>query len=240
MTPATLSVDQIATGYGELQVLWDITLAVEPGEAVILLGANGAGKTTLLKTLAGLIPTWRGTIRLGSDDLTHVPTNRRIRQGLGFVTETGIIMNLTVEENLRVGGYHLSRPVLHQRMAELLEEFPDLRTKRKELAGSLSGGQRKMLAVAKALMGRPQILLMDEPSAGLSPLFVKEVIALLKAHRGPDLGLLIAEQNVKFLELATRVFVLDGGRIRFNGTVAELEHNDAIRQAYFGLTGPEF
>jgi len=169
-----------------------------------------------------------------------VPTNRRIRQGLGFVTETGIITNLTVEENLRVGGYHLSRPVLHRRMAELLEEFPDLRAKRKELASSLSGGQRKMLAVAKALMGHPRILLMDEPSAGLSPLFVKEVIALLKAHRGPELGLLIAEQNVKFLEIATRVFVLDGGRIRFNGTVEELEHNDAVRQAYFGLTGPEF
>jgi len=240
MAPRTLSVEQIATGYGALQVLWDISLSVQPGEAVILLGANGAGKTTLLKTLAGLMPAWQGIIRLGAEDLTHVPTNRRVRQGLGFVTETGIIMNLTVEENLRVGGFHLARHALHERMTELFDEFPDLAAKRGELAGSLSGGQRKMLAVAKALMGNPHILLMDEPSAGLSPLFVKEVIALLKAHLSPELGLLIAEQNVKFLDLATRVLVLDGGRIRFSGTVEELEQNDAVRQAYFGLTGPEF
>lgn len=240
MEPELLTIEKISTGYGALQVLWDVSLSLGSGEAVILLGANGAGKTTLLKALVGLIPAWEGHVRLGNVDFGKMRADERARHGLSLVTETGILPNLSVEENLAVGGFTLSRSDLKERMAMFYDEFPDLKRKRRILAGSLSGGQRKMLAVAKSLMGQPRVLLMDEPSAGLSPLFVKEVIGLLQKYRGPNLSLLIAEQNVKFLDMADRVYVLDSGRIRFQGTVSELQANDAIRQAYFGLSGPEF
>ena len=154
------------------------------------------------------------------------------------MSESGVIAGLTVEENLRIGGYYLPRLVQTQQLEKMYEQFPDLKQKRKNAGGSLSGGQRKMLGVAKALMSQPRLLVMDEPSAGLSPLFVKEVIDfLVKSTEEANLSLLIAEQNVKFLEIADRVYVLDGGKITFSGTVLELVANDAVKRAYFGLEG---
>jgi branched-chain amino acid transport system ATP-binding protein len=232
---ALLEAAGIEAGYGRVQVLWGVDLDVHAQESVVLLGANGAGKTTLLRTIMGLIPAWSGTIRFAGEDATHLRTDHRVRRGISYMSEIGAFPGLTIEENLRIGGQFLPRSEIRARTAELYHVFPALAEKRRQLASSLSGGQRKMLGIAKALAGQPKLVVMDEPSAGLSPLFVKEVIRVLGQFRGQGLALLIAEQNVKFLELADRVYTLDGGRIGFAGTVAAMHENDAVMRAYFGL-----
>jgi branched-chain amino acid transport system ATP-binding protein len=218
-----------------MQVLWDIDLEVTERETVVLLGANGAGKTTLLKAIMGLLPTWRGRMSLDHEDVTRLRTDHRVRRGITYMSETGAFPGLSIEENIRIGGQFLGARQLRARMEELFAVFPILAERRRALASSLSGGQRKMLGVAKALAGNPRLVVMDEPSAGLSPLFVKEVVRVLGQFRGQGLAFLIAEQNVKFLELADRVYTLDHGRIGYAGTVAGMHENDALRRAYFGL-----
>jgi branched-chain amino acid transport system ATP-binding protein len=225
----------IDAGYGTMQVLWGVDLDVRAGETVLLLGANGAGKTTFLKSLVGLIGARHGAIRLGGDDITKMRSSDRMRRGMTYMSELAVFPDLSIEENIRVGAQALGHADPGARLEELYGLFPVLREKRKNPASSLSGGQRKMLGIAKALAAEPKLLVMDEPSAGLSPLFVKEVIRVLTGLRGRGLALLIAEQNISFLEVATRVFVLEGGRIRFSGTVAEMSNNEALHRAYFGL-----
>jgi branched-chain amino acid transport system ATP-binding protein len=202
----------------------------------VLLGANGAGKTTLLKVIVGLLPAWRGAVHLDPDDVTAWRTDRRVRRGMAYMSEIGVFPGLSIDENLRVGGQFIERSALRTRMEELYGYFPDLAGRRGALAGSLSGGQRKMLGIAKALASSPRLLVMDEPSAGLSPLFVGQVIQVLSRFREAGLAMLIAEQNIAFLDLADRVYTLDGGRIRFEGSVEDLETNDELRKAYFGLS----
>jgi len=235
MPEPLLESEGLEGGYGRVQVLWGAGLAVHARESVVLLGANGAGKTTLLKVIMGLLPAWRGTIRFDGADITQLRTDHRVRRGMVYMSETAGFPGLTIEENIRIGAQFLSAREANRRAQELYEIFPALAEKRKALASSLSGGQRKMLGVAKALAANPRLLVMDEPSAGLSPLFVKEVIQVLARFREEGLALLIAEQNVKFLELADRVYTLDGGRIGFAGRVPEMHANDALRRAYFGL-----
>jgi len=225
----------IDAGYGTMQVLWGVDLDVRAGETVLLLGANGAGKTTFLKSLVGLIDARHGAIRLGGDDITRMRSSDRMRRGMTYMSELAVCPDLSIEENIRVGAQALGHANPGARLEELYGLFPVLREKRKNPASSLSGGQRKMLGIAKALAAEPKLLVMDEPSAGLSPLFVKEVIRVLTGLQGRGLALLIAEQNISFLEVATRVFVLEGGRIRFSGTVAEMSNNEALHRAYFGL-----
>jgi branched-chain amino acid transport system ATP-binding protein len=225
----------VNAGYGTMQVLWGVDLDVRPGETVLLLGANGAGKTTFLKTLVGLIEARDGSITLGGADITRMKSSDRMRLGMTYMSELAVFPDLSIEENLRVGAQALGHANPGARAEELYGLFPVLREKRRAPASSLSGGQRKMLGIAKALAAEPRLLVMDEPSAGLSPLLVKEVIRVLGNLQGRGLALLIAEQNIGFLEVATRVFVLEGGRIRFSGTVAEMTDNAALRQAYFGL-----
>ena len=226
----------IDAGYGTMQVLWGVDLDVRPGETVLLLGANGAGKTTFLKSLVGLIEARRRQHHAGGDtDITRMRSSDRMRLGMTYMSELAVFPDLSIEENIRVGAQALGHADPGARVEELYGLFPVLRDKRRAPASSLSGGQRKMLGIAKALAAEPQLLVMDEPSAGLSPLFVKEVIRILSDLRGRGLALLIAEQNIGFLEVATRVFVLEGGRIRFSGTVAEMTDNEALRRAYFGL-----
>ena len=234
--PAELLVARdLASGYNKVQVLWGARLSVQTGESVVLLGVNGAGKTTLLKVLLGLMPAWQGSVGFDGEDITRLRTDRRVRRGMAYMSELGVFSGLSIEENLRIGGQFAEPKALKQRMDELFAIFPDLAAKRRNLAGSLSGGQRKMCGIAKALAGSPRLLVMDEPSAGLSPLFVSEVIRILGRFRGQGLSLLIAEQNVAFLDLADRVFTLDRGRTAFEGTVAELNADDGVRKAYFGL-----
>jgi branched-chain amino acid transport system ATP-binding protein len=230
-----LEAQALETGYGRVQVLWGVDLQVQEHETVVLLGANGAGKTTLLKTLLGLLPAWRGTIRFRAEDITRLRTDHRVRRGMVYMSEMAVFLGMTVDENIRIGGQFLDDAALRTRAAELYAVFPALAERRRALASSLSGGQRKMLGIAKALAGNPRLLVMDEPSSGLSPLFVKEVIRVLADFRNHGLSLLVAEQNVKFLEIADRVYTLDGGRIGFTGSVAAMHENDALRRAYFGL-----
>ena len=225
----------VNAGYGTMQVLWGVDLDVRLGETVLLLGANGAGKTTFLKTLVGLIEARDGSITLAGRDITRMKSSDRMRLGMTYMSELAVFPDLSIEENLRVGAQALGHANPGARAEELYGLFPVLREKRRAPASSLSGGQRKMLGIAKALAAEPRLLVMDEPSAGLSPLLVKEVIRVLGNLQGRGLALLIAEQNIGFLEVATRVFVLEGGRIRFSGTVAEMTDNAALRQAYFGL-----
>jgi len=225
----------VDAGYGTMQVLWGVDLDVRPGETVLLLGANGAGKTTFLKSLVGLIDARGGNITLADTDITRMRSSDRMRLGMTYMSELAVFPDLSIEENIRVGAQALGHADPGGRVEELYGLFPVLRDKRRAPASSLSGGQRKMLGIAKALAAEPKLLVMDEPSAGLSPLFVKEVIRILSDLQGRGLALLIAEQNIGFLEVATRVFVLEGGRIRFSGTVAEMTDNEALRRAYFGL-----
>ena len=234
MTPL-LEVAGLMTGYGSVQVLWGVDLDVRGDETVVLLGANGAGKTTLLKTLIGLIAAWQGRIGYAGVDVTRMRTDRRVRRGIVYMSDASGFPGLTVEENIKIGAQFLARGEVRARVEELYAVFPVLAERRRALASSLSGGQRKMLGIAKALAGNPRLLVMDEPSSGLAPRFVNEVVRVLGQFRGHGLSLLIAEQNIKFLNLADRVYTLEGGRIGFSGTVAAMHENDALRHAYFGL-----
>lgn len=230
-----LDVSHLTSGYGGIQVLWGVDLRVSANESVVLLGANGAGKTTLLKTVMGLIEPWVGRIMFDGVDITRLRTDAKVKRGIAFMSDTSGFPDLTVEENLRVGAQLLSQSELRRSTEEVYSIFPILAERRRSLAGSLSGGQRKMLGVAKAMAGRPRLLVMDEPSSGLSPLLVKEVVRTLMRLREKQLALLVAEQNVKFLDLADRVYTLDHGRIGFSGSVAAMHQDDALQRAYFGL-----
>src|SRR6516165_1187830 len=232
---ALLKAEGVDAGYGTMQVLWGVDLDVRAGETVLLLGANGAGKTTFLKSLVGLVEPRRGSIRLAGEDITHLRSSDRMKLGMTYMSELAVFPDLSIEENIRIGAQALGHSDPGARVDELYGLFPALREKRGKPASSLSGGQRKMLGIAKALAAEPKLLVMDEPSAGLSPLFVKEVIRVLTGLRGRGLALLIAEQNISFLEVATRVFVLEGGRIRFSGTRDEQQRSEALHRAYFGL-----
>ena len=230
-----LRIGDLEAAYGSVQVLWGIHLEVREGETVVLLGANGAGKTTTLKAIIGLVRASGGRIVFQGEDITQLRTDRRVKRGISFMSETCGFPGLTIDENIRIGAQFLPSREIARRCAELYDVFPALAGRRRSLASSLSGGQRKMLGLAKALAGRPRLVVMDEPSAGLSPLLVSTVIDVLRRLRGEGVSYLIAEQNVKFLELADRVYTVDGGRIGFTGTVAQMRENDAVRRAYFGL-----
>jgi branched-chain amino acid transport system ATP-binding protein len=182
-----------------------------------------------------LVEVWGGRINFAGEDITRLRTDQRVRRGIVFMSEASGFPGLTVEENILIGAQFLPKHRARERIDELNAVFPALAERRRALAGSLSGGQRKMLGIAKALVGNPRLLIMDEPSAGLSPRYVKEVIGVLAQFREKQLALLIAEQNVKFLVLADRVYTLDNGQIGFAGTVAAMQENDALRRAYFGL-----
>lgn len=232
---ALLDVTGVESGYGAMKILWGLDLTVEPGETVLLLGANSAGKTTLLRTIIGLLPAWNGAIRFEGEPIEHLSPDQRIRRGMAYMSEQGVFATLTIEENIRLGGYFLSGAEVRRRSTRLFELFPDLAKKRRDVAASLSGGQRKMLGIAKVLVSEPKLLLMDEPSSGLAPVFVKQVVDVLRSAIGEGTALLIAEQNVAFLPLADRGYLIDGGRVRLSGTREQLESSDVVREAYFGL-----
>ncbi|MCL5406073.1 MAG: ABC transporter ATP-binding protein [Deltaproteobacteria bacterium] len=232
-----LDIEVLESGYGSTQVLWGSSLSVALNQSVVLLGVNGAGKTTLLKTIVGLLGAWKGRIVFDGKDITSLKPNLRIAGGIGYMSELGILPNLTVEENLELGGYFRAEKDNRKRAEEMFEYFPDLREYRKKMGGSLSGGQRKMLGVAKTLMSSPKLVIMDEPSSGLSPKFVKKVIEVLRLlHEHEKLSMLIAEQNVSFLDFAEKIYILDKGQVTFGGDVEQLKGNDTIRETYFGIS----
>ena len=233
-----LSLSGVSAGYGSFQALFGISLAVEAGEAVAVIGPNGAGKTTLMRVISGLLPPSAGEIALSGMPMTGLPAYRIVAAGIAHVPENRrLFPRLTVEENLRMGAFiPAARRQLGDRLVWVYELFPRLRERRRQFAGTLSGGEQQMCAIGRALMSRPKLLLMDEPSAGLAPLAVEQVFELVRRIRAEGFTVLIVEQNVQqVLELVDRAYLLEAGHIRLSGSAAELRQNEAIRKAYVGL-----
>ncbi len=236
-----LEVNGLVTRYGAIEALRGVSLEVRDGELVTLIGANGAGKSTLLKTLTGLLAPAAGTVTFRGRDITGASPERILRAGLALVPERRrIFAELTVEDNLLLGGYSIPRGRdFRERLAAGLEEtyarFPRLRERRMQLAGTLSGGEQQMLAISRALMSRPALLLCDEPSLGLAPLIVQEIMRLMVALRAAGTTVLLVEQNARMaLHIADRAYVLDTGEITLSGGAAELLENEELKAAYLG------
>jgi branched-chain amino acid transport system ATP-binding protein len=234
---ALLDVQGLAAQYGRIRALEDVSLRVAEGALVALIGANGAGKTTLLRTLSGVRPAVEGTVRFGGVDLTRAPTQARVRAGLAQVPEGRQVFGpMSVEDNLRLGGYLRSKAEVTRSLARAYELFPVLRDKRAEAAGMLSGGQQQMLAIGRALMSAPKLLLLDEPSMGLAPKLVEEVFATIERLRRDGVSVLLVEQNASAaLAIADYGYVLETGRIVLEGSGAQLRENAQVREAYLGL-----
>jgi len=236
---AALSVENLEAGYEPgLPIVRGATLSVQPGEIVAIIGPNGAGKSTLVKAVAGLVPVSAGRVLLGGEDITRVPAHRLVHRGLAFVPQTeNVFANLTISENLELAAALLlpGRRARQQRLAPVYATFPDLARQRTLLAGRLSGGQRQMLAVARALIALPRVLMLDEPSAGLSPKLVGQVLDKLREVRDGGVTVLLVEQNVKAaLAVADRVAVLVEGRERIVAASAELQRDARIAELYLG------
>ena len=233
-----LSLAAVSAGYGSFKALFGVSLEVSRGEAVGVIGPNGAGKTTLMRAISGLIPLSEGAMTLEGRAIAGLPAHQIVAQGIAHVPENRrLFPGLSVEENLRVGAFI---PTARARFAERLEWiynlFPRLKERRTQLAGTMSGGEQQMCAIARALMSKPKVLLMDEPSAGLAPLVVQQVFELVRRIRAEGLTVLIVEQNVQqVLEIVDRAYLLEVGAIRLEGTAAELKSNSFIRRAYMGL-----
>jgi branched-chain amino acid transport system ATP-binding protein len=237
MPPDLLDVQALESRYGRIPALKGISLRIREGELVALVGANGAGKSTLLRALSGVQPVAAGSVRFAGADITHAPPEARVRAGIVQVPEgRQVFAPLTVEDNLRLGAYTRPREEAEAQLERVYEMFPMLRGKRLEPAGTLSGGQQQMLAMGRALMGRPRLLLMDEPSMGLAPRLVREVFAVIRALRESATTIFLVDQNARAaLAVADRAYVLETGRIVLEGTGRELAQDARIREAYLGL-----
>jgi branched-chain amino acid transport system ATP-binding protein len=238
MTAALLQLAGVRAGYGDLQALFDISLEVHTGEIVTLIGANGAGKTTTLRVISGAVRPTAGTVRFDGHDITALPVHAMAERGISHVPEgRQLFPFMTVEENLDLGAYNRrSRPHARDALAEQLDLFPRLKERRRQLAGTLSGGEQQMVAIARGLMAAPRLLLLDEPSLGLAPKVTEEVFARIQDIRGRGVTVLIVEQNVvDGLRISDRGYVIENGRVTMQGAAQELLHDDKIRAAYLGL-----
>ena len=232
-----LLVEGLRARYGRIEVLHGIDLAVNSGEIVTVIGANGAGKTTLLRCLSGVHPLAGGSVTFRGEPMVGVPAWRRVGRGLSQSPEgRQIFTNLTVEENLRLGAYLYADDRVEKDMQDAFQMFPILKEKRNLAAGGLSGGQQQMLAMARALMGRPSCLLLDEPSMGLAPIIVAQIFDVVKGLKALDVTVLLVEQNAYgALKIADRGYVMETGRITMDGPAAELIADPRIREAYLGI-----
>jgi len=232
-----LRVEALEAGYGKAQVLFGVDLEVVENELVALLGANGAGKTTLLRAISGLVRPWSGRVLLEGQDLGGLSPAKRARMGLGHVPEGRQLFPLmTVEENLRLGAAFLAPGREREGYERVYGLFPRLAERRRQLAGTLSGGEQQMLAIGRALMGFPKILLVDEPSLGLSPRLAEEVLLALKAVAKEGVGVLLVEQNVALtLDVAERGYVLEHGKVVLEGPASALAQDPRVREAYLSL-----
>ena len=233
---STLQVEGLRAGYGPINVLHDIALRVEPGEIVVILGANGAGKTTTMRAISGAIGR-QGSVTFDGVDITKTPAEQIVRAGIAHVPQgRGTFPELSVEDNLRIGAYTRRDGEVALDLDLWYETFPRLRERRKQRAGSLSGGEQQMLAIARALMSRPKMLLCDEPSLGLAPLITKELFGIIAdLNQRWGISVLLVEQNANLaMDVAQRVYLLETGRIVAAGTAAEIAADDSIRKAYLG------
>jgi branched-chain amino acid transport system ATP-binding protein len=235
-----LRITNLDVAYGHLQVLRGVSMNIAVGEIVAILGPNGAGKTTLLKSVMGLVPPMSGQVLFQGQDVTGHPTFELARQGIAFVPEErNIFPAMTVEENLLLGAYFINDEVLvKQYLAHVYDMFPRLLERRRQLAGTMSGGERQMLAIGRGLMSNPHLVILDEPSMGLSPtnvLVVFDTIKKLAAQE--DVTIMIVEQNVHTpLSVASRAYVMEQGRVVMEGASEELANNDYVKKMYLGLT----
>ncbi|MCC2637723.1 MAG: transporter ATP-binding protein [Moraxellaceae bacterium] len=232
-----LQVDNLCVAYGGIQAVKGISLTVEEGELVTLIGANGAGKTTTLNTLGGLLAPVRGQIRYAGRDLAAIPAHDRVRHGLALVPEgRGIFARLSVGENLLMGAFHRKdKAVIRADLEKAYGLFPRLREREQQLAGTLSGGEQQMLAIGRALMSKPRLLLLDEPSMGLAPLMVEKIFAIIREINAEGVAILLIEQNARLaLAAASRAYVMESGAITLSGPAAELAADERVRAAYLG------
>lgn len=232
-----LDIQGLRGGYGRVEVLRGVDLKVGVGELVALLGSNGAGKSTLNNVMCGIYPAWAGSVRFDGQDLSGAHYREVVKAGLIQVPEgRKIFPNLSVLENLELGAFTRARARRAANLARVFAIFPRLKERIGQLAGTMSGGEQQMLAIGRGLMAEPRLLILDEPSLGLSPLLVEEMFALIADLRAQGLAVLLVEQNVgQSLEIADRAYVMENGAIRFAGTPAELLGSDELRRAYLGV-----
>jgi branched-chain amino acid transport system ATP-binding protein len=232
-----LQLKALRSGYGRVEVLRGVDLTVGDGEIVALLGSNGAGKSTLNNTVCGLIPAWGGSVFFDGQDIGRAHYREAVQAGLIQVPEgRKIFPNLSVLENLELGSFSRARERRGRNLEKVFGIFPRLKERTVQRAGTLSGGEQQMLAIGRGLMAEPRLLILDEPSLGLSPLLVEEMFALIRQLREDGLTILLVEQNVgQSLEIADRAYVLENGLIHFSGAPAELLASDELRRAYLGI-----
>ena len=233
-----LELSGVDAGYGAFQALFGVSMRVDAGEAVAVIGSNGAGKTTLLRVISGLLAPSAGTMTMEGTDLIATPPHKIIETGIGHVPEgRRLFPRLTVEDNLRMGAFiPAARARYSERLAYVYTLFPRLQERRKQLAGTMSGGEQQMCAIARTLMSGPKLVLLDEPSMGLAPVIVTQVFDLVKRIRSEGYTVLIVEQNVsQVLKVVDRAYLLEVGRMKASGAAAQLAASDEIRKAYMGL-----
>ena len=234
---ALLEINALRGGYGRVEVLRGVDLQVNAAEMVALLGSNGAGKSTLNKVVCGLVPAWGGSVRFDGHDLSGAHYRAVVQAGLIQVPEgRKVFPNLSVLENLELGSFTRARERRAANLEKVFGIFPRLKERLAQNAGTMSGGEQQMLAIGRGLMAEPVLLILDEPSLGLSPLLVEEMFTLIRRLRDEGLAVLLVEQNVgQSLEIADRAYVLENGSVRFSGLPQELLGSDALRRAYLGL-----
>ncbi len=231
-----LSVYNINVWYGAIHAIKNVSFEVNDGEIVALIGANGAGKSTTLKTLSGLLRSRSGSIKFMDQDIMHMSAEKIVEHGLVHVPEgRRIFQQMTVEENLDMGAYTQPRDTIAGNLERVYEHFPRLKERRRQIAGTLSGGEQQMLAMGRALMANPKLLMLDEPSMGLAPILVEQIFEIIQALHEAGTTILLVEQNAQAaLSIATRGYVMETGKVMLSGTGQELLHNDDVRKAYLG------
>jgi branched-chain amino acid transport system ATP-binding protein len=235
----TLAVAALTTGYRQMEILHGVSVEVRPSEIVAVIGPNGSGKSTLLKAIFGLLPVWHGSVRLGEEEITTISPRRRLLLGIGYVPQSkNVFSNMTVTENLYLGAL-LAEADRKERMAAVFEIFPVLKQSPRQVAGRLSGGQQQMLALGRALMARPKVLLLDEPTAGLAPKIVDELFHTIRRITADGISALIVEQNaIKALDAADRAYVLANGENQMHGPARDIARDPAVRRLYLGEVMP--
>ncbi|MBE7004952.1 MAG: ABC transporter ATP-binding protein [Ruminococcaceae bacterium] len=231
-----LNVSDINVYYGAIHAIKGVSFHVDEGEIVTLIGANGAGKSTTLQTVSGLLHSKTGSITFEGKSIAGVPAHTLVAHGLAHVPEgRRIFLQMTVEENLEMGAFTQPASGIPEAMERVFEQFPRLKERRSQIAGTLSGGEQQMLAMGRALMSRPRLLMLDEPSMGLAPILVQQIFDIIRALHKAGTTILLVEQNAQMaLSVADRAYVLETGRITLSGTGAELASSDAVKKAYLG------
>jgi len=234
-----LSMENVTTGYGKAQVLKKVNISLEKGEIVALIGANGAGKTTSLRCITGIIKPWEGTIKFNNQKIDALEPYEIVSFGISYCPEgRDIFANLSVYENLKVGAYLVKdRREFKSNLNRIYELFPRLQERRNQIAGSLSGGEQQMLAIGRALMSKPNVLLLDEPSLGLAPIIMESIFETIKQVNSSGTSILLVEQNVSLaLDLAERAYVLEKGEIKLSGESKDLRESEYVKNSYLGIT----